>query len=284
MITRTAVRACITVCLLLLSACTSIQQIVDMQKPDARVSGVALSSLSLTDVTLLVDVVLSNPNPMTLKAADFDLNLLIDGHRLASLSEPDTQVAVPARGTQTVQFPLTFTFREVAAALGGIKGRNMLDYAVEGKVRVDMPVLGEVNIPVSFSDVLPVPQLPVIRFRAISLDSIDWSGAQLKLDLEVSNPNAFAVDLKRFAYHLNASGREISQGDLSPLALPQGDTREVSVPLSVNLTSLGISLFRLLSGGDSVEVNLTGSADVLPDLELWQPEPLTFEAVQTLNP
>ncbi|HBS42315.1 MAG TPA: hypothetical protein DEA26_06520, partial [Oceanospirillales bacterium] len=71
---------------------------------------------------------------------------------------------------------------------------------------------------------------------------------------------------------------------LSPLALPQGDTREVSVPLSVNLTSLGISLFRLLSGGDSVEVNLTGSADVLPDLELWQPEPLTFEAVQTLNP
>lgn len=267
-----------------LSGCASVQNLVEMQKPDARVSGVSLSSLSLNDVTLLVDVDITNPNMIELKAADFDLALFIDGQRLAAIQQPEASIAVPANGMQTLQLPVSFTFKEVAAAVGGIKGKNALDYSVDGKIKVDLPILGRVNMPVSYTDVLPVPQLPVIRFNGVKLDAIDWSGAQMTLDLDVTNPNSFGLDLNALTYQLQADGRELSQGALSQVNLESGQKQSIKVPVSVSLTSMGISLFRLLSGGEAIDVNLNGAADVIPSLGIWNPEPLTFEARQTLNP
>ena len=281
---RPALVALLISAFMLFTGCASVKSLVDMQKPDAKVSGVSLSSLSLTDVTLLVDVDVSNPNAIELKAADFDLALSIDGQKLAAISEPDMGIAIPANGMKTVQFPLTFTFKEVAAAVGGLKGKNVLDYSVDGKVKVDVPILGQVSMPVSFNDVLPVPKLPVIRFKGVKLDSIDWSGAEMTLDLDVTNPNMFGVDLNSLTFQLNADGRELSKGSLSQVNLSEGETESIKVPVSFSLTSMGISLFRLLSSGDSINVNLTGVADILPDLGIWKPEPLTFDASQQLNP
>lgn len=278
------IRSILVLWAVILTGCASVQNLVEMQKPDAKVSGVSLSSLSLTDVTLLVDVDITNPNMIELKAADFDLALSIDGQKLASIRQPETSIAVPANGMQTIQLPVSFTFKEVAAAVGGIKGRNVLDYSVDGKIKVDLPILGQVNIPVSYNDILPVPQLPVIRFQGVKLDSIDWSGAQITLDLDVTNPNSFGLDLNSLTYQLQADGHELSQGALTQVNLESGQQQNLKVPVSVSLTSMGISLFRLLSGGDPIEVKLKGAADVIPALGIWNPEPLTFDASQTLNP
>jgi hypothetical protein len=39
----------------------------------------------------------------------------------------------------------------------------------------------------------------------------------------------------------------------------------------------------MLSGGEAVDIGLSGKADVAPDIGVWKPEPMTFEAKRTLN-
>ena len=267
-----------------LSGCASLQQIMDVQKPTASVAGVSLGNISLSEATLLVDVAVANPNGFALDAAGFDLDLAIAGQSLAKVAQPDSQVKVPAQGTGKVQLPVTLNFNDVAKALGGFGDNNQVDYAIDGNVTMNVPVLGDISLPLSFADVLPIPQLPKISFSDVSLSDVSWSGAKMLVNLDVTNPNSFGVNLNSLAYNLQAQGKALGSGALSGIKLEEGQTQNIAIPLDISLTNLGISLFRMLSGGDPVEVGLSGKADVAPDLGLWKPEPMEFNASRTLNP
>lgn len=267
-----------------LASCATLKGIVDVKKPTAEVAGVSLGSLSLEQATLLVDVAVSNPNGFALDAAGFDLDLGVAGSPLASVNQPDATVTVPANGTESVQLPVTLKFTDLANAIGGLSGKNAVDYTVDGNVLMDIPVMGNISIPVDFKGTLPIPQLPQISFSDISLSDVSWSGAKLMLSLDVENPNAFGLDLKSLAYNLQAEGKSLGKGTLNSVKLEQGQSQKIDIPLEVSLTNLGISLFRMLSGGEAVKVGIDGSADVAPDISLWKPEPLQFKAERTLNP
>lgn len=267
-----------------LASCATLQGIVDVQKPTARVAGVSLGDLNLEQATLLVDVAVANPNGFALDAAGFDLDLTVAGQQLASVAQPDSAVSVPAQGEESVQLPVTLKFSEIAAAIGGLSGKNTIDYALDGNVIMNIPVMGDVKLPLSFADVLPVPKLPDIKFSNVSLSDVSWSGAKMLVSLDVTNPNAFGIDLNSLAYNLQAEGKSLGSGAIENIKLEQGQAQTVDIPFEVSLTNLGISLFRMLSGGDAVKVGLDGSADIAPDIGIWKPEPMSFNAERTLNP
>jgi LEA14-like dessication related protein len=282
-VARQLVAVALVISATVMSGCASLKQMIDVQKPTASVAGVSLGDLSLDQATLLVDVAIANPNPFTLDAAGFDLDLTIAGQQLASVAQPDAAVSVPAKGNNSIQLPVTLKFSEIAAAVGGLGSKNSVDYALDGNITMNLPVLGDISLPVSFADMLPIPPLPKISFSDVSLSDVSWSGAKLKVDLDVSNPNIFGLDLNTLAYNLEAEGKSLGSGSLEGVTLEKGQTQTLSIPMDVSLTNLGISLFRMLSGGEAVDIGLSGKADVAPDIGVWKPEPMTFEAKRTLN-
>ena len=273
-------------CLLVLAgltACSSLQQIAEVQKPKASVSDASLGALSLDQATVLVDVVVINPNPFTLKTAGFDLNMAIDTHQLASLSQPDTSLSIPANGRNKIQLPVTLKFKDVISAVGSLANKNSLDYSLDGTVKVNVPVLGDISLPLSFTGSLPVPRMPEISFKSVSLESISLSGARMNIDFDVTNRNIFDINLKDLNYNLMAEGKSLTGGSLKTIKLQQGQTQKVSIPLSISTTNMGLSLYHLLSGSQSVTMGISLGADVAPDISVWNPGPLKFEAQRTLN-
>lgn len=267
----------------LLAACSTLQQMMDVKEPDARVAGVSLSALSLDAATLLVDVEVSNPNGFTLKTAGFDLDLAVAGENIARVQQPDAALSVPAKGSNSVKLPVTVNFSDIVRAAGAIKDKKSVDYALNGNVTVNLPVLGDVSLPLNFADALPVPKLPELKFRDASLKSVNWSGAEMLVSLDVTNPNLFGIDLNSLSYALKAQGKDIGSGALNGIRLGQDETQTLNIPLSVSLTTLGISLFRMLTGDEDVTVGLDASADVAPDLGIWKPEPVSFTAEHKLS-
>ncbi|MDF1763440.1 MAG: LEA type 2 family protein [Oleibacter sp.] len=268
---------------LILSACASLQQMVDVKKPTANVSGVSLGELSQQAATLLIDLNVDNPNGFALDAAGLDLGLSIDGNNLANINKQDSGMKIPANGSGKLQLPLTLNFKDVLAAIGGLGSQNAVDYALAGSLTVNLPVMGKVSLPLNFADVLPIPQLPKVSFSNVSMDSIGYDGAKMTIDLDVSNPNIFGVNLNDLVYNLQANGKSLSSGKVNAVKLEKGQTQRVSIPLDVSLTNMGLSLFRVLSGGESVNMGLTGGANIAPDIGIWTPAPLSFSAERKLN-
>ncbi len=266
-----------------LQACAAIKQIVDVQKPTANVTGVSLQNVDLKQATLLVDVEVANPNGFALKAAAFDLDLDIAESSVARVSQQDAELNIAANDKAVVQLPLSLKFEDIASALGSLDDYQAVPYAVLGSVTMNLPVLGNISLPVEHKDTLPVPRMPAISFVDASLKSVDWSGAEFALVLDVNNPNAFDLNLKSLSYALSSDGKALCGGDMKEIAISQGETRRLEIPLDVSLTNLGISLFRMLSGNDDVTLGLDATADLVPELGIWKPEPLSYKAERRLS-
>lgn len=268
---------------LTISGCAGLKDMAKAQKPEASVTGVSVAALSLTGITLDTHIKLKNPNPFALKTAGLDLDLATNGKHLLSASQPDSKLTLPANGSTETTVPVTIKFSDLYAAVSGLKGKNEVPYALDGKVRFNLPVLGDVSIPLSYEDVLPIPQLPQIKLQDISLVKAGFSSIQLKLDMLVSNPNSFGLDLNKLNLGLSAQGKSISSASLSSVSLDKGGSQSVSVPVSLSLSQLGASLFSMLTSKNPVNFAVDGKADVLPAISSWKPEAMSFHSEKALS-
>jgi len=268
---------------LLVSGCASLEKTLDVSKPEASVASVSIERLSMESITLLVEVEVENRNAFKLSAAGFDLDLMLNNSVLTSIAQPDTSLSIPAKGRNSVKLPVTLTFDQVLASIDGLDQKSEVAYGVKGNVIIDLPVIGDFKMPVDYSDVLPVPKPPEVAFENLSVDSVGFTGLKLSVDLGITNPNVFDVHLGDVNYQFKAEGKTIGQGNISSIDFPQGKTRSLSIPLSIGVSDVGTSLYRVLVGSDPIEVDVVMEANVDTDLEGWKSTPLKFETQQILN-
>jgi LEA14-like dessication related protein len=266
-----------------LSGCSALQKTLEVKKPTASVSSVSIESLSTESVTLLVDVNIANPNAFKLNTAGFDLDLLINKSKIASIAQPDASLSLPAKGSNKITLPVTLTFDQVLASVSGLGDKAEVDYGIEGKVAINLPVLGDIDLPVDYAGVLPVPKQPEVKFKNFNLDSIGLSGAEMSVDLEVTNPNVFDLNLKDLSYQLAVEGKSIGQGNIKTIDLPQGETRNLSIPLSIGMSDMGMNLYRLMTSSDPINVDVSMGAEVDTSIAGWKTTPVQYQTKQTLN-
>ena len=268
---------------LMLGGCSNLQKIAKAQQPKASVTGTSVAGMSLQDITLNVRVKIDNPNPFRLQGVGLTLNLLIDNNKLVTVSQPDASLSVPAKGSQEVVLPVRLRYQDIYRTARHLADKNEIAYRLEGKVSIEVPVLGAVSIPVSHTDTLPVPRLPDISLKGIKLVKSSFTSLQLQVDLGIKNPNRFGLNLNGLGFKVAANDKTLSSASAKPVNVAAAGEQTLSVPITLNITELGSSLFSLLSGGKSVQFGVEGKADVVPELDAWKPDAMEFKSGKRLN-
>ena len=101
--------------------------------------------------------------------------------------------------------------------------------------------------------------------------------------MEVTNPNSFGLTVNSLGYALKAAGKSLGSGNMQSLNIGEGESKVVSVPLSLSLSELGMSLYKMLTGSDAVKFALQGNADIAPDLGVWKPEAFSFNSEKSVS-
>ncbi|MEP2617798.1 MAG: LEA type 2 family protein [Marinomonas sp.] len=266
-----------------LSGCSALQKTFEVKKPEASVTSVSIDSLSAESITLLVNLNVANPNAFTLNTGGFDLDLMVNDSQIATIAQPDASLSLPAKGSNSMTLPVTLPFEELLSSVDGLSDKSEVNYGIDGDVAINLPVLGDIDIPVRYTGTLPVPKKPEVSFKNFNLDSVSLNGAKMSVDLEVTNPNVFDLKLNDLNYELAMQDKSIGQGTIETIDLPQGETRELNIPLSLSLSDMGMTLYRMLSGSDPISADMSVEADVDTSLEGWQTLPLSFQTQQTLS-
>ncbi len=267
----------------LLSGCSNLQNIAKAQKPQAQISSVTVTELSLTEVTLLAKVTVKNPNPVKLPGVSLTLDLNIDGKKIVAVAQPDSSISLPAKGSRDISLPITLKYTDLYKTVSGIKDKSSVAYEINGRFSMKVPVLGDVSLPVRHKDTLPVPHLPDVSLVNVRMEDASLTRLRLSFDLAVSNPNSFGLKINTLSYQLSAAGKSLSSSKTEPLTLNAGERKTFSIPLSLSLSEAGSSVLRLLSGKSAVTYKLDGKADISPALKVWKPKPLTFSSEKTLS-
>lgn len=269
-IRRTALLLSILVTAFALSGCAFLSQLLrgSLQQPTARVTGARIESLSFTEVGLLFDLEVSNPNELEVRLAGFDYDLRLNRRPFVS-GENQEGFDLPAGGSATIELPVTLAYREILDTLASIPEDRETPYALEVGCTFEVPGLGAVRVAAGREGTIPVIELPSLRLGRLSMEAVDFSGASMLLRLTVENPNGFGGRLRGVDFSFIVDESVWSSGELSGgYEIAPRSRREIELPIYVDFLALGSSARRLLRGEADVPYRLEGSAVIEPEREL----------------
>ncbi|MCG7896736.1 MAG: LEA type 2 family protein [Candidatus Thiodiazotropha taylori] len=257
--------------ILLLQGCSSLQQAEQLMngiQPTGEVKGVNLSGLDLRGIDLLFDVEVDNPNPVaiSLDGLDYDLKLL---NRSFLKGQQSMGMSLAADGKSQVKLPVRMEFERLLQHYSELSNRDDVPYQLDLGLGIDVPLLGRVRLPMSYQGRLPVPKLPDVSVSRIDVQRLSLQAIDLMLELEVENPNRFALMLQRLDYQFKLNGIDVGQGAAAQsLNIDKQGKGRVRLPLSLDLQKAGGGLYSALMGGRGLSYELSGMLDATGDTPL----------------
>ena len=240
----------------------------NIQKPVVNLSDVKMTGLSFDSVDLLFHIDIDNPNNVGIKLAGFDYDLQIEDNSFIS-GKQDNGLAIKANGSEIIQLPLTLKFKDIYNTFSIVKDLDSVQYKLNSGLSFNLPVLGDIRIPVTKSGNIPTLKLPSINFKKLKMDQIKLTGADLTLQINIDNHNAFAFILKNIDYKLNVAGTQwIDEKMNQSMNISAKQENIINIPISLNFLSMGQSVYNIVNGNQSLNYSLKGNADMGSSLPL----------------
>jgi LEA14-like dessication related protein len=238
--------------LLSLPGCAVLSRLLGAQpQPKVTVSGVRIADLSLTDLTVVFDLTITNPYAVPLPLVNLDY-ALASGAQPFLQGQAAMQGTVPVSGSKTVSVPTKVVFLELLKVLQGVQPGALVPYRATLGLSVDAPVLGRLRLPIDHDGQFPVPAVPDVSVPSITWQSVSLAGVAGVLKLRIANPNAFAFDLAGMSYDIKLGSFSLVKGGLTNAAsLAAGGSQEIAINVAVSTAQAGLAIVQMLQGKGS---------------------------------
>jgi LEA14-like dessication related protein len=269
----------------LLTGCAELTKHAETVKPTAKLTDTRLVNINFDQADLVFDLVVENQNPIAINLAGLNYDFKIENQSLVSGVTAQGLEIKPV-STSTVQLPVTLNFDDLKKLPGELWQQDRFAYQLDTKFVVDVPLLGNISIPVSKAGELPVPKLPEIRIRNVQLKNLSLTAAEVVAQVEIKNPNAFDLGLSDFNYQLNVNQQSWGQGSINKSSsIPEKGKGTIEIPVKLNMTSMGRTAYQMLSNRQPLEYHLTGGMTLDTGIDMLRQfkMPLDVQGNASLN-
>ncbi|MGH1365688.1 MAG: LEA type 2 family protein [Calditrichia bacterium] len=271
--------------LALISGCSTVGALMNknFQAPQASVSNVSISGLSFDAANLLFDINVNNPNSVGIKLSGFDYDLAINGNGFLNGINSDG-LEIAAGAAKNVQIPLSISFADLYRTFQSVQTQDSSEFALKAGLSFNVPILGDVRVPVSKSGFLPNVKLPKISVGALKVSSMNLTGADLELTVNMENPNAFGLNMDKMQYLFQVNGKKWGAGEtLKNVVVGKNGSGSMTIPLKLNFLEMGTTVYQLLRSNGAVNYQLSGNMDLGSTLKLLPKKSINFDKSGDVN-
>jgi len=272
--------------LLIFTGCAELLELLNqtqVQKPSASITDVKLSGLSFDKADLQFKISVDNPNNMAINLTGFNYDLFLNDNPFLNGVKNDP-LTVDASNSSSFTLPVSLGYKKIYDTFKSLQNADSLQYKLDLDIGFELPVLGNTRIPVSTSGHLPTMKLPQVKLNALKLDNLGFTGAKMVLELAVSNPNSWSLDLNKLSYALKISGNEWLSGITPKSAkIRKNQNNIIQIPFSLNFLEVGRSVYNILNGNQKLDYSLSGAADLESSLPLVGKFNLPFQKDGKIN-
>ncbi|HEX6981621.1 MAG TPA: LEA type 2 family protein [Balneolaceae bacterium] len=245
--------------LILITGCSALQDIADsIQKPSLSIEDVRVTDFNFQEMELTYDVRIENPNSVAVQMLGYDYELEINDQTLVQGDQPE-KVKIEGNGETTFQVPMTLNFSDIYNTVQSLADADDASYHFLSHLTFDLPLLGRTELPISKEGTIPLLKVPDIRVEDLRIENISFSSADLSLKLQFENPNGFGLDINRLNYDLIINGNQWAEGTaLQNVHIKENGITELTIPISLNLSQIGASAYRILTGTQQLDYQLKG--------------------------
>jgi LEA14-like dessication related protein len=146
--------------------CETMTQVLDLQKPTARMTGLKFQDVKLNSATLLFDIEVDNPYPVALPLMNLDYGLSSGAESFLN-GNAELQTTVPAKSKKTVSLPANINYLDMLKALKGIRPGSKIPYKADLGLSVDAPALGLMRLPLKKEGEVVLPTVSDVNVKNI---------------------------------------------------------------------------------------------------------------------
>ncbi len=227
---------------LLSGGCKHLGQYLKPREPKVKFKRVAIKKISFDslDVEFFFDVY--NPNEIGIEFSSLEYQLDIDGSTLFR-GRQNRGLSLKPKGRSELALPFGIVFQKfVKSMVSFFQSKDDVPYRISLKLGFQLPIIGQLVVPVEKRGRLPVPKLPKIEMGNVELVSISPMGAELKFQLKVSNPNRFPIRLRGLKYRIEIANSSLLSGSSRLPLLPARGRRSVEIPLNISFLNAGFAI------------------------------------------
>ncbi|GER39555.1 late embryogenesis abundant protein [Striga asiatica] len=133
-------------------------KVANMPMPEAAVDDVDLKGFGFDGITLLAKVSVSNPYSVPIPICDIKYSVKSAGREIASGTIPDPG-SLKADDKTMLDVTVKVPHSAVVSVVRDIGGDWDIDYLLELGLIIDLPVIGNITIPISYKGEMKLPTL-----------------------------------------------------------------------------------------------------------------------------
>ncbi|KAI3932849.1 hypothetical protein MKX01_031831 [Papaver californicum] len=203
-----------------------IEETVGFGKPTADVTAIHVPKINLEMADIVVDVLVTNPNPIPIPLIDIDYLVESDGRKLVSGLIPDAGI-IHAHGSETVKIPLRLIYDDIRATYAEIK----------------------LTLPIEKTGEIPIPLKPDVDLDNIKFERFSFEESVANLHLKLENMNDFDLGLKDLDSEVWLSDVCIGGADLNKSTeIAKSGISYVDIPITSRPKDFGSALWDMIRG------------------------------------
>ncbi|MGA3281259.1 MAG: LEA type 2 family protein [Smithella sp.] len=106
-----------------------------LDNPSFTLRKVSLSPISFTEINLILDLDVQNPNHFDLKLRSFEYTVYLKNEEIGN-GHMEKELLIPSSSTTQIQVPLVAKFKDLSGSIKTIFTGNDLPYKIEGTADV----------------------------------------------------------------------------------------------------------------------------------------------------
>jgi len=238
-----------------------IEEAIGFGKPTADVAAIHIPKINLKMAEFVVDVLITNPNPVPIPLIDINYLIESDGRKLVSGLIPDAGT-IHAHGSETVKIPITLIYDDIKSTYNDIKEGSIIPYKVKVDLIVDVPILGRLTLPLEKTGEIPVPYKPDIDVDKIKFEKFSFEETVATLHLSLENKNDFDLGLNLLEYEFWLSDVSIGSAELTESTkLEKNGITRMEIPISFRPKDFGSAVWDMIRGR-GIGYSMKGNIDV----------------------
>ena len=225
-----------------------IKENIGFGKPTAHVSGFHLPSITLDQADVVVDVMVTNPNPIPIPLVDINYVMESNGRKLASGTIPDAGT-LRAHGSETLNIKTRIIYKDIKETYHDIHPGEVIPYKVKVELVVDVPVFGRLTLPLEKTGEIPVPYKPEVDVDHVEFNQLSAEESSATLHLKVGNRNKFKLGIRELEYSFGLAGTPVASTRLSKSStIEEQGVGSLEIPISFRPKDLGSAMWGIICG------------------------------------
>ncbi|MDR2900434.1 MAG: LEA type 2 family protein [Treponema sp.] len=265
----------------LLVSCASLQEV--FKEPEFSFDSFKISKINFDSIDLLFTYKIDNPNLFGITLPRFAYNLFIEDASFISGTSAEP-IQIDRQASHFVDIPVTLLYEDLVKSISILADQNEAAYQIDTDFFLEVPVIGERNIPLSHSGKIPILKLPEISLNEVKSVSTNPLSPAVELSVNIINKNIFAISPDTFNFAVLLNDKQITESSQNNIApLEPGKSSTVTIPVKLNPITLGTQIISAIIGGRDIDVNLNGNFTFDTDYESIGKIDLPFDLKKILS-